>query len=160
MHYKQNNKESKTYVQGLRPFGNTLPRGVKGILKKNGYNYSEIISKWKMLVGKDISNCSYPKSIKMTKGDTNGLLVLAVKRGNEITVEYSKKEIINKINSYFGYQLINEIRLKTINAETKKIKNKNTLKKFSKNFKEKINEIKSKNIRNSLYQLLKTIKDD
>jgi len=160
MHYKQNNKESKTYVQGLRPFGNTLPRGVKGILKKSGYNYSEIISKWNMLVGKDISSCSYPKSIKMTKGDTNGLLVLAVKRGDEITVEYSKKEIINKINSYFGYQLINEIRLKTINAETKKIKNKNTLKKFSKNFEKKINEIKNKDIRNSLSQLLDVIKND
>jgi len=160
MHYKQNNKESKTYVQGLRPFGNTLPRGVKGILKKSGYNYSEIISKWNMLVGKEISSCSYPKSIKMTKGDTNGLLVLAVKRGNEITVEYSKKEIINKINSYFGYQLINEIRLKTINAETKKIKNKNTLKKFSKNFEKKINEIKNKDIRNSLSQFLDVIKND
>ena len=160
MHYKQNNKESKTYVQGLRPFGNTLPRGVKGILKKSGYNYSEIISKWNMLVGKDISSCSYPKSIKMTKGDTNGLLVLAVKRGNEITVEYSKKEIVNKINSYFGYRLINEIRLKTINSETKKIKNNNTLKKFSKNFEKKINEIKNKDIRNSLSQLLDVIKND
>ena len=160
MHYKQNNKESKTYVQGLRPFGNTLPRGVKGILKKSGYNYSEIISKWNMLVGKDISSCSYPKSIKMTKEDTNGLLVLAVKRGNEITVEYSKKEIINKINSYFGYRLINEIRLKTINSETKKIKNNNTLKKFSKNFEKKINEIKNKDIRNSLSQLLDVIKND
>ena len=160
MHYKQNNKESKTYVQGLRPFGSTLPRGVKGILKKSGYNYSEIISKWNMLVGKDISSCSYPKSIKMTKGDTNGLLVLAVKRGNEITVEYSKKEIINKINSYFGYRLINEIRLKTINSETKKIKNNNTLKKFSKNFEKKINEIKNKDIRNSLSQLLDVIKND
>jgi len=160
MHFKQNNKESKTYVQGLRPFCNTLPRGVKGILKKNGYNYSEIISKWNMLVEKDISSCSYPKSIKMTKGDTNGLLVLAVKRGNEITVEYSKKEIINKINSYFGYRLINEIRLKTINSETKKIKNKNTLKKFSKNFEKKINEIKNKDIRNSLSQLLDVIKND
>ena len=160
MHYKQNNKESKTYVQGLRPFGNTLPRGVKGILKKSGYNYSEIISKWNMLVGKDVSSCSYPKSIKMTKGDTNGLLVLAVKRGNEITVEYSKKEIINKINSYFGYRLINEIRLKTINSETKKIKNKNILKKFSKNFEKQINEIKNKNIRNSLSQLLDVIKND
>ena len=160
MHYKQNNKESKTYVQGLRPFGNTLPRGVKGILKKSGYNYSEIISKWNMLVGKDISSCSYPKSIKMTKGDTNGLLVLAVKRGNEITVEYSKKEIINKINSYFGYRLINEIRLKTINSETKKIKNNNTLKKFSKNFEKKINEIKNENIKNSLSQLLDIIKND
>ena len=160
MHYKQNNKQSKTYVQGLRPFGNTLPRGVKGILKKSGYNYSEIISKWNMLVGKDISSCSYPKSIKMTKGDTNGLLVLSVKRGNEITVEYSKKEIINKINSYFGYRLINEIRLKTINSETKKIKNNNTLKKFSKNFEKKINEIKNKDIRNSLSQLLDVIKND
>ena len=160
MHYKQNNKESKTYVQGLRPFGNTLPRGVKGILKKSGYNYSEIISKWNMLVGKDISSCSYPKSIKMTKGDTNGLLVLAVKRGNEITVEYSKKEIINKINSYFGYRLINEIRLKAVNSEIKKIKDKNTLKKFSKNFEKKINEIKNKNIRNSLSQLLNVIKND
>ena len=160
MHYKQNNKESKTYVQGLRPFGNTLPRGLKGILKKNGYNYSEIISKWSRLVGKDISSCSYPKSIKMTKGDTNGLLVLAVKRGNEITVEYSKKEIINKINSYFGYRLINEIRLKTINSETKKIKNNNILNKFSKNFEKKINEIKNKDIRNSLSQLLDVIKND
>ena len=160
MHYKQNNKESKTYVQGLRPFGNTLPRGIRGILKKSGYNYSEIISKWNMLVGKDISSCSYPKSIKMTKGDTNGLLVLAVKRGNEITVEYSKKEIINKINSYFGYRLINEIRLKTINSETKKIKNNNILKKFSKNFEKKINEIKNKDIRNSLSQLLDVIKND
>ena len=160
MHYKQNNKESKTYVQGLRPFGNTLPRGVKGILKKSGYNYSEIISKWNMLVGKEISSCSYPKSIKMTKGDTNGLLVLAVKRGNEITVEYSKKEIINKINSYFGYQLINEIRLKTINAETKKIQNKNNLKKFSKNFEKKINEIKNKDIKSSLSQFLDVIKND
>ena len=160
MHYKQNNKESKTYVQGLRPFGNTLPRGVKGILKKSGYNYSEIISKWNMLVGKDIASCSHPKSIKMTKGDTNGLLVLAVKRGNEITMEYSKKEIINKINSYFGYQLINEIKLKTINAETKKIKNKNNLNKFSKNFEKKINEIKNKDIKNSLSQFLDVIKND
>ena len=160
MHQKQNNKESKTYVQGLRPFGNTLPRSVKGILKKNGYNYSEIISKWNMLVDKDISSCSYPKSIKMKKGDANGTLVLAVERGNEITVEYSKKEIINKINGYFGYRLINEIRLQTSNLEIKKIKNKNVLSKFSKNFEKKINDIKNKNIRNSLSQLLDVIKGD
>jgi len=119
MHYKQNNKESKTYVQGLRPFGNTLPRSVKGILKKSGYNYSEIISKWNLLVGKEISNCCYPKSIKMSRGNRSGTLILLVERGNEINVEYSKKEIINKINSYFGYRLINEIRLQTFNSKKK-----------------------------------------
>ena len=160
MHYKQNNKESKAYVQGLRPFGNTLPRGVKGILKKNGYNYSEIINKWNMLVGKDISNYCYPKSIKMTKSNTQGTLVIGVKRGNEIVVEYSKKKIINAINSYFGYRLINEIRLQSLNSENAKMKNKNKLGQFAKNFEEKIKAIKNKNIRNSLSQLLDIIKND
>ena len=159
MHYKQN-KQSRTYVQGLRSFGSTLPRGVKGILKKNGYNYSEIISKWNMLVGKDISICAHPISIKMKKGDAHGTLVLAIKRGDEINIEYSKNKIINKINSYFGYKLINEIKLQTFNSGSKKKKNENTLNRFSKNFEEKINEIKNKNIRNSLSQLLKTIKND
>ena len=134
MHFKRNNKESKTYVQGLRPFGNTLPRGVKGILKKNGYNYSEIISKWNMLVGKDISSCTYPKSIKMKKEDSNGTLVIAIKRGDEINIEYSKNDIINKINSYFGYKLIDEIKLQTFGHENKKKINRNTWGKFSKNF--------------------------
>ena len=160
MHKKQNNKESKSYVQGLRPFGRVLPKGLRGILKKSGYNYSEIISKWNMLVGKDISKYAYPKSIKMKKRDSNGTLVLAIKGGDEINIEYSKREIINKINSYFGYKLINEIKLEAINFNSKKTKNKNVLRKFSKNFEEKINEIKNKNIRNSLSQLLKTIKND
>ena len=71
-------------------------------------------------MGRDISNCCYPKSIKMTRGDKSGTLILSVERGNEINVEYSKKEIINKINSYFGYKLINEIRVQTFNSANKK----------------------------------------
>jgi len=160
MHSKQNNKESKTYVQGLRSFGNTLPRGIKQILRKNGYNYSEIISKWNLLVGKDISNYCYPKSIKMSRENKNGALVLLVERGNEINVEYSKKDIINKINSYFGYQLISEIRLQTFSPISKKEKEKekNIINNSPKKFDKKINEIKNKDIRDSLSQLLKMAK--
>jgi len=160
MHNRQNNKESRTYVQGLRPFGNTLPRGIKGILKKNGYNYSEIINKWNFLVGQDISNCCYPKSIKVSRANKNGILVLSVERGNEINVEYSKQEIINKINSYFGYKLISEIRLQTFNSVNIKQKKQNILSKSSKKFEKKINEIKNKEIRNSLSKLLDVAKND
>ena len=157
MHHKQNNKESKTYVQGLRPFGNTLPRGLKGILKKNGYNYSEILSKWSILVGKDIANCAYPKSIKMKKGDSNGTLILTVNRGDEINVEYSKNKIIQKINSHFGYKLIEEIKLKTIGLEYKNSKNKEIKSKFNKSLQKKIDKIKNKSIRESLSELLKEV---
>ncbi len=155
MHNKQNNKESKTYVQGLRPFGNTLPRGLKGILKKNGYNYSEILSKWNILVGKDIAKCAYPKSIKMKKGDSNGTLILAVNRGDEINIEYSKNDIIKKINSHFGYKLIEEIKLKSISAEYKNPKNQEIKSKFNKKLQNKIDKIENKNIRESLSELLK-----
>ena len=160
MHYKQNNKEIKTYVQGLRPFGNTLPRSVKGILRKNGYNYSEIISKWNFLVGKEIANCSIPKSIKMSKSSKSGTLILFVKRGEEINVEFSKQKIIDKINSYFGYKLIGEIKLQTFSPAIDNKKNKNERKKFSNNFQEKINEIKNESIKNSLFKLIKAIKND
>ena len=158
MHHKQNNKEIRTYVQGLRSFGNTVPRSVKSILKKNGYNYSEIINKWNFLVGKDISNSCFPQSIKMSRENKNGTLILSVERGNEIIAEYSKKEIINKINSYFGYKLIDQIRLQTYNS--KKEKKKNILSKFPKKFEKKISEIKNKNIRDSLSQLLDIVKND
>ena len=159
MHSKQNNKESKTYVQGLRPFINTLPRGVKGILKKNGYNYSEIISKWKILVGKNISENAYPKSIKLEKNNSGGTLVLAIKRGEEINIEYSKKKIIDQINSYFGYKLINKIKLQILNTIEEKKKKKKELINFSKNYKKKINEIKNEKIRNSLTRFLDTIQN-
>tara|TARA_Y100000590_G_scaffold447873_1_gene583764 strand:- start:1666 stop:2145 length:480 start_codon:yes stop_codon:yes gene_type:complete len=159
MHSKQNNRESKTYVQGLRQFGNTLPRGVKGILKKNGYNYSEIISKWNMFAGKDISTYCYPKSIKMTKKN-NGALIVAVERGNEINVEYSKNDIMNKINSYFGYKFINEVKLQTFNTTSKKVKNKNLSVKSSRNLENEISKIKNKGIKNSLSELLNAMKNE
>ena len=67
---------------------------------------------------------------------------------------------MNAINSYFGYRLINEIRLQSLNSENAKMKNKNKLGQFAKNFEGKIKAIKNKNIRNSLSQLLDIIKND
>ena len=67
---------------------------------------------------------------------------------------------MDKINSYFGYKLIDEIKLQAFGSEINKKKERKIIGKFSKNLQEKINEIKSKNIKNSLSQLLKTIKND
>ena len=96
----------------------------------------------------------------MSRENKNGTLILFVERGNEINVEYSKKKIIDKINSYFGYQLINEIRLQTFNPTNKKKKKKNIINNSSKKFEKKINEIKNKDIRDSLSQLLKIAKNE
>ena len=96
----------------------------------------------------------------MTRGNKNGTLILSVERGNEIIAEYSKREIINKINAYFGYKLIDQIRLQTYNSKRKKERKQSILGKSTEKFKKKINEVKNKNIRDSLSQLLNIAKND
>ena len=95
----------------------------------------------------------------MSKKGLGAVLLIGVERGNEITLEYSKKNIISKINSYFGYNFISEIKLKSINSIKKKMINNNKNKiKFSKNFDKKINEINNEKIKKSLSDLFKVMK--
>ena len=139
MHNKNNNK-TQTYIQGLRPFSNSIPKTLKKHLRKGGYNYSNIVDNWTRIVNKNISDACYPVSVKFRKGMKDGTLVLNVIHGKEVTVEYAKNEIIDKINSFFGYNCISNIALKIIeyklNKQNKvlpKIKNLDSLEKKLKN---------------------------
>ena len=47
MHNKKtNNNKSFTFTQGLRPLSNSFPQGLKKLLKKGGYNFSNIVDNW------------------------------------------------------------------------------------------------------------------
>ena len=138
MHKKKKYINKSMYsIQGLSTVGNSLPKSLNKILKKGGHNYSSIINNWVELVGKKTSDICYPRSIKTNRELENGILVLNVSHGNQLDVEYSKKDIIDKINSFFGYQFIKQI--KTVLIDEKIItKNK---KNFIGNKNEKINNM-------------------
>ena len=53
-----------------------------------------------------MSDACYPISFKMGKEMKDGTLVLNVIHGKELEVEYEKNEIVDKINSFFGYILL------------------------------------------------------
>ena len=38
-------------------------------------------------------------------------LIISVKKGHEIDVEYSRNNIINRINNFLGYKFVNKIKL-------------------------------------------------
>ena len=154
MHNKNNNK-SKTFIQGLRPFSSSIPKTLKKHLKKGGYNYSNIIDNWTKIVSKKISDACYPASIKIGKEMKNGNLVLNVIHGKEIEVEYKKNEIIDKINSFFGYSCISKVTLKIVqdkltdkNKIFPKIRNLNKIE-------EKMNEVRDIQLKSSLKSFLK-----
>ena len=113
MHSKNNNK-TQTFIQGLRPFSSSIPKTLRKHLRKGGYNYSNIIDNWTKMVSNKISNACYPVTVKMGKEMKDGTLVLNVIHGKEMEIEYEKREIIEKINSFFGYNCISSIILKIV----------------------------------------------
>ena len=119
MHNKNNNK-TQTFIQGLRPFSSSIPKKLKKHIRKGGYNYSNIVDNWTRMVSKKISDSCYPITVKMSKDMKNGNLVLNVVHGKELEVEYEKQEIIEKINSFFGYNCISHITLKIVQDSFKK----------------------------------------
>ena len=140
-------------IQGLRTVGNSLPRAVNKILKKGGHNYSSILNNWTEIVGKKISKICYPKSIKTNKEFADGILFLNVGHGDQLEVEYSKKVIKDKINSFFGYTFINQIKIILLDDKIN-IKDKNFFNyKENKNYNKKINEIENLGLKKKLNKL-------
>lgn len=158
MHNKKaNNNKRNTFIQGLRPLSSSFPHGLKKLLKKGGYNFSNIVDNWVKMVGREISNKCYPNTIKMGKDMSNGTLILNVIHGNELSVEYSKQEIIDKINSFFGFKCIKEIKLKVI--QEKKVKQNLTYNENNKKYKNKLKDIDNQNIKSSLNKLIEAYND-
>ena len=154
MHNKNNNK-TRSFIQGLRPFSSSIPKTLKKHLKKGSYNFSNIVDNWTKLVNKEISNSCYPLSVKLGKEMKNGTLVLNVIHGKEVEIEYKKNEIMDKINSFFGYNCIDSIKLKIVQD---KIKVNNKIFPKIQNFgkiKDKMSKVNDDNLKNSLKNFLK-----
>ena len=154
MHNKNSNKKH-IVIQGLRPFSSSIPKTLKKYLRKGGYNYSNIIDNWTKMVSKKISNSCYPITVKMGKEMKDGTLVLNVIHGRELEIEYEKNEIIEKINSFFGYNCIKNITLKVVQE---KINAKGNILPKIKNIskiEEKIKKVNDNQIKNSLNNFLR-----
>jgi len=131
-----------------------LPHGLKTILKKGGYNYSSIIKNWSSLVGKKISTVCYPKSIKTGKALKNGILFLNVSHGDQLLVEYNKKDIIDKINTFFGYQFVKEIRLVLIREKIEMTRRQDLDKNQISKYHKKIENIENPQLKEKLESLI------
>ncbi len=132
---------------------------LKKYLKKGGYNYSNIVDNWTTIMSKEISESCYPITIKMSKEMKNGTLVLNVLHGKELEIEYSKKEIVDKINSFFGYDCIKKIELKIVQEKIKDNKVKFSKIKNFLQMSNKIEKLNNNQLKSSLNNFLKAFND-
>ncbi len=156
MKLKNDFKQRNKMIQGLRSFKDALPVKIKKVIDKKGHIFSKLLDNWKFIVGEDLFKVCFPKSYKNANFISGSCLIIMVRRGNEIDVEYSKHKIIEKINNFLGKKLLREIKLVTYEDENIRFEEKT--KKLLKDKNEKIGTIKNEKIRESLMKLNKYIK--
>ena len=110
-------------------------------------------------MSKKISDSCYPITVKMGKEMRDGTLVLNVIHGKELQIEYEKNEIIDKINSFFGYNCIGHVALKIVQDTLKSQKNVYPKIKNLSDIKEKMNKVKNSELKKSLNNFLKAFNE-
>ena len=161
MQFKKYTKQRTTSIQGLRSFKDTLPKNIKKIIKKKGHIFSETLNNWKYIVGDDLFQICYPKSFKNSNKFGVSTLQIMVKRGHEIDLEYSKKVIMDKMNSFFGYAVVEKLKFISFDDAQTKFKKLDTNENHVTNIKyaDRINSIKNDKIKKSLIELTKVFKE-
>jgi len=160
MQYKKYTKQRFGSIQGLRSLKDTLPENIKKVINKRGQIYSETLNNWKYIVGKNLFNVCYPKSYKNSNKFGVSTLIIMVKRGHEVELEYSKKEIMNKMNIFFGNSVVEKIKFTSYDEKKNFINDHNYKRNVTNNkYQRKVKNVKNEKIKKSLLELAKVFKE-
>ena len=162
-----------------KPKRNFIPQLVGETIKKINRNFSSkfgkiefiIHSKWPEIAGSYFSEYSIPKNISRIPDYENEIgetiyknqLNVSVAPAAALEFQHFKDPILEKINSYFGYKAITDLRIKQnyIPKNINTIKRKNYIKidkNEKKQIKERVDNMKNHDLKNSLINLGVNIK--
>ena len=105
--------------------GSFVPRLTKPAFERYGFSAAALITDWETIVGADIARDTMPERLKWPKradwsgdeaaeenrGRPGATLVLAVAAGRALDIQYKGSQLIERINAYFGYRAIADMRI-------------------------------------------------
>lgn len=106
----ETDKSSLRRSTGLVSFGKDARDLLKPILGRKGFIEADILSHWEDILGSDLSVGVTARSVSVTK-DRTILHVSAFSGAYALAFNARKEEILERVNSYFGYRAVNDIRL-------------------------------------------------
>jgi len=161
-----NNKDTKDIrtTKDLQSLSQTLLPIAQSILGKNGFVETDIITNWVEIIGEQLARYSFPQKIDFPRDrKNNGCLHITVPSGAfAVEIKHKEKYILDKINTYFGYNAVSSLRIIQNNElclDDYKIKktNKNKLPQISQQDSDFIknisNEINNENLKEILIKL-------
>jgi hypothetical protein len=107
-----------------RAVGAFVPKVTATAFQKFGFHSAEIMSSWGTIVGAELARLTRPESIKWPRGNQSmagaaddegrsagATLMIATDPAYALEISYRHGEIIDRINRYFGYRAIAQIKV-------------------------------------------------
>jgi hypothetical protein len=105
--------------------GSFVPRLTRQAFEKYGFSTATLITDWATIVGADLAKWTEPERLRWPKpvsaraetvdepdqGRPGATLMLRVEPGRALDIQYRARQIVERINAYFGYRAIADVRL-------------------------------------------------
>jgi len=106
------NISEERHCQDLESLGSIFMPIVKDAISSEDLISTDIMCKWRDIVGLEIACFCYPLKAKYNpKNNMRTLYVEVPIGGYAIEIQHKESYILNKINAYFGYQAIHKINI-------------------------------------------------
>lgn len=108
---------------GARPVGTFVPKLTRTAFEKFGFSTAALLTDWAQIVGPQLALTTAPDRIRWPKtvdqdmaggraGPRSGAtLHISVEPARALDVQYKTQLIIDRINSYFGYRAVADLRI-------------------------------------------------
>ena len=108
----KHNKD-KRIATGLNSFAASALPLLKGMLGKQGFAAADILVFWEQIAGPEIAAYTLPRQLLFKRGKNDGGTLEVLVPGGAFALELQHRQafIVEKINSYFGYKAVAEIKL-------------------------------------------------
>lgn len=110
-------------TSSTRTIGSFVPRLTRKAFEKYGFSSAALLTDWAAIVGGEIASYTLPERLKWAcrverygdvdhgaEGRPGATLVLRVDGPRAIELQYKARQIIERINAYFGYRAVSEMR--------------------------------------------------
>ena len=169
---KKNSEKKRTFIP--QTIGDTIKKINRNFSSKLGKIEFIIQSKWPEIAGSYFNEFSEPKNVSRLPDYENEIgetvyknyLLVSVSSAAAIEFQHFKDKILEKINSYFGYKAIFDLRIqqnyipkKNIRNELK-MNNKRLNESDKKNISNEVSILSNKDLKKSLVDLGKNIAKD
>ena len=109
-------------LYGVKSVGSFLPGLTRKAFEKYGFSAASLVTDWATIAGLELAACTAPERLKWPRaaaqsdddagnGRPGATLVLRVDGGRSLDVQHNARQIIERINAYFGYAAVAELRI-------------------------------------------------